>query len=166
VSQYTLFDHTADLGIAVRGGDLADLFANAAFAVFDLMTELDAVETRVTHSMTVTGQDREDLFVNFLRELLYLFNGRGFLVTRCDIRIDAPSPEPPGLPGPVEDSAQRDGREAPTDPTVWILTASVAGEPFDPSHHRMKMEIKAVTYHQIEVRETPLGWEGRFICDV
>ncbi len=147
---YEVFDHTADLGIRFWGCDPEDLFESAAFAVFDLMTELTAVEERQTHRFRVEGADREILLVNFLRELLYLFNGKGFLVRRCVVRID---------------DAAKDGEPAGV-PASWRLEAEAAGEPFDPSRHRMKTEIKAVTYHGIEVRETPSGWRGRIICDV
>ena len=170
--RYEVFDHTADLGILFEGRDLADLFESAAFAVFDLMTELPAVEERRTHRFVVTGGDREDLLVNFLRELLYLFNGRGFLVRRCAVRIDAagaPETSAPSRPAPSE--AGRGAVEAVSVgsapvPPQWRLEAEAAGEPFAPDRHRMKTEIKAVTYHGLEIRETPAGWRGRIVCDV
>ncbi|HOG06696.1 MAG: archease [Syntrophales bacterium] len=163
MTRYEVFDHTADLGILFEGRDLADLFETAAFAVFDLMTELPAVEERRTHRFIVTGGDREDLLVNFLRELLYLFNGRGFLVRRCAVRIDdAGEPETRSRPAPSE--AVSVGSEPV--PPQWRLEAEAAGEPFAPDRHRMKTEIKAVTYHGLEIRETTAGWWGRIVCDV
>lgn len=163
MTRYEVFDHTADLGILFEGRDLADLFETAAFAVFDLMTELPAVEERRTHRFVVTGGDREDLLVNFLRELLYLFNGRGFLVRRCAVRIDdAGEPETRSRPAPSE--AVSVGSEPV--PPQWRLEAEAAGEPFAPDRHRMKTEIKAVTYHGLEIRETTAGWWGRIVCDV
>jgi len=163
MTRYEVFDHTADLGILFEGRDLADLFETAAFAVFDLMTELPAVEERRTHRFIVTGGDREDLLVNFLRELLYLFNGRGFLVRRCAVRIDdAGEPETRSRPAPSE--AVSVGPEPV--PPQWRLEAEAAGEPFAPDRHRMKTEIKAVTYHGLEIRETTAGWWGRIVCDV
>jgi len=168
--RYEVFDHTADLGILFEGRDLADLFESAAFAVFDLMTELPAVEERRTHRFEVTGGDREDLLVNFLRELLYLFNGRGMLVRRCAVRIDvAGARATPSPPAPAAAKGEARGTvsagSAP-DLGLWRLEAEAAGEPFAPERHRMKTEIKAVTYHGLEIRETPAGWRGRIVCDV
>ena len=76
---YRQFYHTADLGIEVFGGTAGELFTNAAFAMFDLITQLNCVELRETRRIEVEGVDLDDLLVNFLRESLYLFNGEHWL---------------------------------------------------------------------------------------
>jgi len=50
--------------------------------------------------------------------------------------------------------------------TPHSVKATVAGEFFEPARHVVKMEIKAVTYHQATVLKTDSGWQGRIICDV
>jgi len=135
---YKTFDHTADLGIAIRGISEEDLFANAAFAVFDIITDLGRVEPRETRRVLVEGDSREDLFINFLREILYLYNGERWLLK--DIRITK-----------IDEKA---------------LEAEARGEPLDGQKHEICKEIKAVTYHQAEVHKTPKGWAARVIFDV
>jgi len=135
---YKTFDHTADLGIAIRGTSEEDLFANAAFAVFDIITDLGRVEPRETRRVLVEGDSREDLFINFLREILYLYNGERWLLK--DIRITK-----------IDEKA---------------LEAEARGEPLDGQKHEICKEIKAVTYHQAEVHKTPKGWAARVIFDV
>ena len=137
-ARYALFDHTADLGVEIYGKTLPELFANAAFALFDLMTDLRIVRTTEERLVVVEGEGREDLLVNYLREILYLFNGEGLLLKEFSIMKMDPN----------------------------HLEAQVSGEPFDPAKHRINMEIKAVTYHQVTVGNTSEGWTGRVIFDV
>lgn len=135
---YRTFDHTADLGLIVTGKSIGELYANAAFAVFDIITDLGRVEALETRRIFVEGDSPEDLLVNYLREILYLYNGerwllRGIRVTRIDDNV---------------------------------LEAEARGEPLDGRKHEIRKEIKAVTYHQVLVRQTPKGWEARVIFDV
>jgi SHS2 domain-containing protein len=85
MNRYRVFDHTADLGIEVYGATVEELFTNAAFAVFDMLTDLDCVQAINKRSITVEGEGWEDLLVNYLREVLYLFNGKGFLLKEFSI---------------------------------------------------------------------------------
>lgn len=136
---YRVFDHTADLGVAVFAATREQLYADAALALFDLLAELAPVREAAAREITVTGGDPADLLVNFLREALFAWNGEGFLMKSCLVREAGP---------------QR-------------LTALLRGEAFDPARHRIKQEIKAVTYHQAEVCQTAAGgWTARVIFDV
>jgi len=135
---YRIFDHTADLGVEVTGATLEELYAGAAFALFDLLTDLSSVRAGVAREIIVSGEDPADLLVNFLREILYAWNGDRFLMKAC--RIQEVSPR--------------------------RLKALLRGEPFDPSRHRIQQEIKAVTYHQASVEKTAAGWRARVVFDV
>jgi len=135
---YRLFNHTADLGIDVFGETQADIFSHAALALFDLMVDAAGMQTTQCREMVIEGADRTDLFVNFLREILYLFNGEGLVLTACRImQIDAKR-----------------------------LTAEIHCGRYDARTDRVKTEIKAVTYHQVAVVQTAKGWQGRVVFDV
>jgi SHS2 domain-containing protein len=140
---YRQFNHTADLGIEVFGGTTVELFTNAAFAVFDLLTDISLVEKKETREIKVEGVDMDDLLVNFLREALYLFNGGHWLAREFTLREF-------GL------EVKRTNK----------LLAEVRGEPFDPSRHRIKTELKAVTYHQLGIRKIPGGCTTKVVFDV
>ncbi|OPY88869.1 MAG: hypothetical protein A4E72_01261 [Syntrophus sp. PtaU1.Bin208] len=137
-ASWQLLDHTADLGMDVKASSLEELFACAGKAIFELMAELDAVEIRVSRELAVEGSDLADLWVNFLREALYLWSGESLLIKEVQIRQ-------------LSETA---------------LQATLSGEPYDASRHVLNMEIKAATYHQAEVVRTPEGWKGRVIFDV
>ena len=137
--KYTLIEHTADFGIHVYGIDRKALFANAAYALFDLLTDLRRLNGKTCKNISIRGEDRPDLMVNWLRELLFLWNGNGLLVKEVDVTA-------------LSDSE---------------LTATVFYDVFDPRRHRINIEIKAVTYHQIRVEpRSPAGWESTIIFDV
>ncbi|MFH1080591.1 MAG: archease [Pseudomonadota bacterium] len=138
MKKYRVFDHTADLGIEIFGETQADLFSHAALALFDLMVDAAAMPAKQGREIVIEGADRTDLFVNFLREILYLFNGEGLVLTTCRI---------------VQIDEKR-------------LIADIRCGRFDARKHRVKTEIKAVTYHQAAVVQTVGGWQGRVVFDV
>lgn len=80
VAWYRHLNHTSDLGCEVLGNTQSELFAHAGQALFSLLIPLEQVEERDTVPINVSGIDLIDLWVTFLRELLYLVNGRHFLV--------------------------------------------------------------------------------------
>jgi SHS2 domain-containing protein len=157
VGTFTVFDHTADVGLEVRAESLADLLATAARAVFDQVLEdwpeaaevqedlrfeisdpLEEVHAR--SPMATPGGDLGELLVVWLQELLYRFETRRLVPLSFDF---AP--------------ARRRGE----------VRARVGFGRFDPGRHRARLEVKAVTYHGLQVREEPGGaWSARFILDV
>ncbi len=137
MKKYETFDHTADVGIRIFGRTYEEVMANAAYALFDLLTDLTRVRETLSHPIRVEAADREELLVCWLSELLFLFESRGYLFKRFEF----------------SHLSQRS------------LQAVAHGEIFSPSRHECKIEIKAVTYHQVAVRESDGGWEGRVIFD-
>jgi SHS2 domain-containing protein len=138
MKRYETFDHTADIGIRVFGRTVEEVFVNGAWALFDLLTDVNTIQETLVREIAVEGADREDLLVHWLSELLFLCEGEGFLFREFSISSLAGT----------------------------SLKAMARGEIFDPSRHRFKTEIKAVTYHQVELAEKEGIWVGRVIFDV
>ncbi len=135
---YKLIDHTADLGIEVYGSGMKELFENAGYAMFDVITDTNRLNALSETTLNVAGQDRPDLMVNWLRELLYRWTGKGQLVKIINI----------------------------TSLSEYALSANIKFDHFDPGRHLIKSELKAVTYHQIRVEEKNSEWKARIIFDV
>ena len=135
---YRRVDPTADCGIQVWGKDLKSLFENAGLALFDLIADTQRVASGTECAIRVSGSDWADLMVNWLRELLYLWNGREWLVKEIEV----------------------------TEILEFHLSARIRGEDFNAEKHRLNHEIKAVTYHRIQVGPHPDGWEAVVIFDV
>ena len=135
---YRLIDHTGDLGLEVRGNNPPDLFANAAWAFTDILVDAAKVRADRMQDITVEAPDREALLAAWLGELLYLFDARGLVFNRFEIR----------------------------EWTEEKLAARAWGEKFDPDRHGFRQGVKAVTYHQLQIRRTAKGWRARVILDI
>lgn len=135
---FTLLDHTADLGIIVRGTNLRTLFEVAAKSMMYIMVKGKPVDTTKTFNLSVEGYDLADLMVRWLGEILYLFEGEHELVTGVEI----------------------------TSVSHSHLDATLETVSFDTNSHEILCEIKAVTFHQIEVVKKDDHWEARIIFDL
>ena len=102
---------------------MKEAFANAARGMFSLIVEPGSVCETAYRDVVVTAPDGEGLLVAWLNELIYLFDAESLLFSRFEI-------------GEITDTR---------------LRARVYGEPVDGSRHRLKMGIKAATYHMLEV---------------
>jgi SHS2 domain-containing protein len=138
LNPYDLIAHTADLGMVVRGKDLADLFAKAGWSFFDLMVETQHIDLAQKRVIFVEAPDREALLVAWLGELLYLFEVHHLIFGKFSIQSLTPK----------------------------FLQVSAWGEFFDPGKHRSKQVIKAVTYHQLRIWKEKGGWRARVIFDL
>jgi SHS2 domain-containing protein len=135
---YRLIEHTADLRIEVTGATREALFENCALAVADLLTDPERIKAASSKTLMIAGLDPVDLLINFLREVLYLFNGEGFLIKA--VRI--------------------------LDLSDTRLQADLTGDTFDPVRHALRTEIKAVTYHQACIQQNKNKWIARVLFDV
>ena len=135
---FKIIDHTGDMGIIVYGGDLKELFFNAARAFFSLITNLNRIRSTFEHTIVLKSENLDELMVTWLGELLYLFDAKGMLLKKFDL-----------------DEINKHG-----------LRAVVRGESFQPERHVIKREFKAVTYHQVKVEKKGGKWEGRIIFDL
>lgn len=136
--KYRLTTRQSELAVKVTGGSQAELFANSAFALFDVMSDVEKIEIKERLPLEVEGADRDDLLVNWMRELLYLYQRSGFLLKEFVIRE-------------VKDTS---------------VKAEVCGEKVDPDRHEIKQEIAAVAYHQSRMTKTGNQWTAQLIFEV
>lgn len=135
---YKLIPHTADLGIEVWAEDLVGLYVNSARALFDLIVGLDKIEKKEKHVVSADGIDKEDLLISFLNELIFLFATKKLLFS--DFLVEE-----------ISDTHIR-------------VTAE--GKKFDTDKHEIIHEIKAATYHDINIEKVNNRYITRIIFDV
>ncbi|MDE2993802.1 MAG: archease [Chloroflexota bacterium] len=135
---FELIEHPADVGIRVYGRGLAALFTHAALGLCSLVTDTDTVLERETRSVEVAAPDRESLLVAWLSEVLWLIEAEDLLFARFTIES-------------LSDTG---------------LAATAYGEPADPQRHPYRGVIKAVTYHQLQLRQQAGTWSTNIIFDV
>ena len=139
MAPYKIIEHTADMGIVIWADTLAEVFSEAAQALFKLLVQINTPHPTTTSEFrTLEGEDLEDLLVNWLRELLFLFNGEGKIVSSTTII----TMEPKKIKAKID----------------WFL--------FAPDTDECLVEIKAVTYHKIRVERVSSGFEAQVIFDI
>ena len=121
--EFEIIDHTADVGIRAYGADVKEAFANAARGLFSLITELDDIEEVEYRDIELTASDQENLLVEWLNELIYLFDAENIIFKRFDI----------------------------THLSDTQLKARSYGNKVDSSKHKIKMGVKATTYHMLKI---------------
>jgi SHS2 domain-containing protein len=138
---YRFLEHTADCGLEVEAESRERLFAEALAGLTDTITELARVEERERRDLAVAAASFEDLLVEWLGELVFRFETEGLLFRRAEVAIAG---EPPEL----------------------RLAATAWGEAYDPRRHPLKVLVKAVTHHRLEVTATDAGWRAQVLLDI
>jgi SHS2 domain-containing protein len=118
--RYRLLDHTADALVEAYGETISERFANAAFALFDQMTDVSTVKPVGEVKVVLSADNEEQLLVDFLQELLFLHDTDNYVFSEFEVEVA-------GL----------------------NLEAVVRGEQFDHLHHPKRSVVKGVTYHNL-----------------
>ncbi|MBI2191698.1 MAG: archease [Planctomycetes bacterium] len=138
MTRYELVDHTADIGVVVQSSSLTGLFENAAYALFDLQVNLDGVDGVELRQIDVEADDLEQALVAWLQRLLVILDLENLVFSRFEVAEACAH----GVRG-----------------RAW-------GEKLDVRRHELRGQIKAVTYHELEVKKTEKGWRAQIVFDV
>lgn len=135
---FELREHTADVAVEATGATLEATFAAVADGLTAAHCDSVPDDTGARFSFDVSAESREALLFDYLDELVYERDVRGVLPADHEVSLE-----------------RSDDR--------WRLSASARGVPFDAIDAR---EIKAVTYSEMELEETPDGWRAYVVFDV
>jgi SHS2 domain-containing protein len=140
--RFEFLEHTADAYIAAYGKSLAEAFENAALAMYETMTETKGVKEIEENSLEVVAKDEQDLLFSWLEALLLKFEVESMLYSRFKV-------------SPIEKT-----------PEGYVLKAKMWGEPFNRERHESKTDVKAVTYHRMEMIKDHSKVTVKFILDI
>lgn len=135
---FRILEHPADVGIEATGATLKEAFENAAIGLLSMITDIDCIDASEERYIQLKGTDIQNLLVKWLSEILFLYDGENFLVGEVEIESISPT----------------------------RLEAIVRGSSVDEARHPMKVDVKAVTYHQLKVQEKDKGWLVRVFFDI
>jgi SHS2 domain-containing protein len=124
MKHYELIEHTADVGVKAYGKTVAEAFEHAAEGMFDIITDESTIDSIGEYEILLEAPDLEQLLVDWLSKLLYLNGAQGLAFGKFKVTISGNH-----------------------------LSAHIYGEKYDIKKHRMGVEIKAVTYHILQVHE-------------
>lgn len=132
----------ADIAFHATGKTVEELFSACAEATLNVMVEdLSTVRERERIAVTLEDEALDLLLFNFLNELVYYKDAKGLLLKAGDIEV-----------------GRRDSR--------FTLRAELAGERLDPLRHPLRGDVKAVTLHRFDLRQSGDRWEATVVLDI
>ncbi|WP_433623549.1 archease [Halomicrococcus sp. NG-SE-24] len=134
---YALRDHTADVAVEATAESLDAVFAAVADGLAAAMCD-QVPDEGERFDVTVRAEGLEALMFDYLDELIYQRDVRGVLPVDNEATV-----------------AEEDGE--------WTLDGSARGVPLTGLGAR---DVKAVTYSEMAVEETPDGWRAYVVFDV
>ena len=124
MKNFEYFEVTADIGFRAYGKNLNEAFENAGLAIFNIISDTDDIDSTKEISFEITSEDNVSLLYDYLEELLFYHEVEFMLFSQFDVEIGV----------------------------NFHLKATIKGEPIDWDKHERKTEIKAITFHKMEVR--------------
>ena len=126
---YDLIDTTADIGVKAYGKDLCELFESCALAMFDIISDTKKIDGKGEMEIKLAVDELDQLLVDFLNNLLYFKDTDNFVFASCK----------------VKKISKKNGK--------WLLDATMSGEVFQKGKHVVGKDVKAATYHRLEINE-------------
>lgn len=190
-SSFEFVEHTADIAVRLRGPTEAALFEAAASAFTESLTDRPGVVPASVRRLALAGGELDLLLVDWLEELLYLFETEGFLVRETEVQIARATSVPTDgitkntkstkntkreqeeplltVNSPERNSSGlplRDLRALGDLRDEYVISATLRGDTRDPARHPLKLLIKGVTYHGLHIVQTEHGYEATVIFDI
>ena len=128
MKKYEYFDVTADIGFKAYGNNLNEAFENAGLAIFNIISDTSNISSDISKSFEIASEDEVSLLYDYLEELLFFHEVDFMLFSSFDVEIE-----------------KLDG--------AFNLKATICGEPIDWQKHERKTEIKAITFHMMDVKK-------------
>lgn len=139
---YSYIEHTADVGIEVEAQSLEELFHHAADGLIALFVDPSGVRPRDERFVSLTASDLESLLFKWLNEILFRYDSDGFIPCLFqDMTITSRTDE-------------------------YTIQAKVTGEQFDPTRHETRTYVKAVTFHNLEIKTDRDAFRSQIFVDV
>jgi SHS2 domain-containing protein len=139
---YRFLDHMTDAVIEAHGATLEEAFEQAARGLVDTMVDIAGVRPEREVAIEAEGHDPESLLFDWLDKVMLLLVADGFATSRFSVKIQ-------------EDEQGN-----------YSLTGTAKGGNLDLSRHHYKVEIKAVTYHEMLVKQEHGRTVVRFLLDL
>lgn len=131
--KYEYLYHIADAKFRAFGLTIEEAFENAALALFNVMIDTSNLLASEERRVELTSPDIKMLLVDWLSELLYLFEVDEIIFS--EFRIER-----------IEKTGEG-----------FSLKGIALGVPIDLSNHKFDTQVKAVTLHELEVEQDETG---------
>lgn len=143
---YDYLEHSTDALVQARGSDLESLFENCAKGLVNIMFDIDKVENLESCIITADGEDLESLLYDWLEKVLLKILIEQIVVSKFSIEIS-------------ENYLNVMKKK-------YFLKAIVGGERVNYDKHGYKIEIKAITYHELKILRIDSSYVATFLADL
>jgi SHS2 domain-containing protein len=142
MGRYKQIEHTADIALELEGINMEDLIRTAAKAWREVVLDETPGNALEKKQISFETSSPEELLVDTIGELNYLLITGHWVFSRFEhIRLD-----------------HAEGK--------WDLSAEISGEPLDPEKHAIEIEIKAVTFHQLDIKNRNGRYQTLLVFDI
>jgi len=142
MKEFEILEHTADIGIMAYGKTKREVFINSAKGMFEIIAgnNNDIANNNFSCKVILKAENLENLLVAWLNELLYIGETRLVILNKFNIK----------------------------ELSNFQIKAEVEGIKINPPSVKIEKEIKAVTYHCLEIKkdEERGFWSTRVIFDI
>jgi SHS2 domain-containing protein len=138
---FEYFEVTAEIGIRAWGQSLAEALAEAARALFALMVDTAAVHAKRTIPIKLSAESPEILLADWLNRLILERDRTGCVFSGFRVAI---TPQAKGL----------------------LLVGQASGEPLDRERHDPRIDVKAVTYNDLQVLQQDNRVQVKCVLDI
>jgi SHS2 domain-containing protein len=137
MSDFTLFDHGADIGIEGRGSTIEEAFVNAALALTSIIIDPERVGSAESVPIRCEAEETEILFYDWINAIIYEMSSKKMLFSHYHVAI-------------------KNGK----------LSGTAEGEAIDMERHHPTVEVKGATFTELSVTGSAPGWIARCVVDV
>lgn len=144
---FEYFETMADMGIIAKRKSLEEAFKNAAKGLFNLMVDINTIDKKEEREFEVISEDLLGLLYDFLTELLIIHDSEFLIFSDFEVSI-------------------KENSTSNKEPKKYILKCTAYGEELNKEKHEPKEEVKAITYHKMEIKQENEEWVIRYIVDL
>ncbi len=162
--KYEFLEHTADIKFQAFGKSVEEVFKNSASAMFNAMCN-GKIKEKKSFKINVKGKDFESLLYNFLEELLFLFDSENFFMGKIKkMEISKDISDKGNLVNKKQKGWAKKSELASDKGGHLKLKAEILGD--DAKNYEIYLDVKAVIYNEMFVREQGGKWIAQVVLDV
>ncbi len=151
MKKYEQVDISGDVALRVWGENAEELFRNVSEGLSELITDTAGIKETEEREIVLAADSRENLLVQWLNELVFLFDTYGFIGKQFNISLE---------------HGQDDSMAVSEKYGTVTLKARISGGYFKPDVNESRLLVKAATYHGLSLRKVHSGWEAVVVFDI
>lgn len=134
---FEFLDHPSEARVHVKASTVAEVFRDAAIALFEIMTDTKTIQPLQSFQLQATAPERHLLLIDWLNELILLHETQNVFLCSFEVAIQG----------------------------EWTLNATVKGEKVQP-HHERRSHAKSATYGQLQWSKHNNEHDVFFVIDI